>query len=73
MARTYNEDHNKIEYKPINEVLMFNNKKPSYKITLKDGSVIKATQDHEFYYEGVWHSLKHIVSLWNERKNINKR
>lgn len=73
---TYNEQLKTKEFKPVNEALKFRNKKPCYKITLKNGKEIICTRDHEFYYEGSWHSLKHIVSLWNDSKesrNINKR
>lgn len=73
LVQTFNEQTQSIEFKPILEVLSMENKKPCYKITLKNGNTIEATEDHEFYFEGAWHSLKYIISLWNERQNINKR
>ena len=73
---TYNDQLKTKEFKPVNEPLKFRNKKKCLKIKLKNGKEIIATEDHEFYYEGSWHSLKHIVSLWNDSKksrDINKR
>ncbi len=64
---TLNESTLESEWKPINEVFIMHNTKPSIRVTMKDGSVIEATEDHEIYYEGGWKSLKHIVSLWHGR------
>lgn len=49
------------------EVHKMKNSKPCYLIKLKNGKVIKCTEDHHFYFKGEWISIKHILSLWNER------
>ncbi len=59
------------EYKRVKNVFRMNNTKPCYEITLKNGKKIRATQDHRFWYEGGWVSLKHMVKYWNER-NMEK-
>ena len=66
---TFNEETKRREFKLVKESLKFNNIKPCLKITLKNGKQILATEDHEFYYKGSWHSLKHIVSLYHESQN----
>jgi len=70
---THNEEKKINEYKKVLETLEMINKKPCYRITLKNGKIIEATQDHEIYFEGAWRSLKYVVSSWNERQNFNKR
>tara|TARA_R110000772_G_scaffold46246_6_gene105605 strand:- start:1236 stop:1760 length:525 start_codon:yes stop_codon:yes gene_type:complete len=67
---TFNEHTKKDEFKPVIDSLEFKqNKKKCIKITLKNGETIQCSEDHEFYYEGSWLSIKHIVSLWNDSKN----
>lgn len=39
------------------------NTKPTIRVKLKNGETIIATEDHEFYYKGGWHTLKHLLSL----------
>ena len=56
------------QYKEVIKPLSFENTKPSYKIELKTGEIIECTEDHEYFYEGAWVSIKHIVSLWNDKK-----
>jgi intein/homing endonuclease len=69
---TYNELTGENEYKRVVSSMKFkNNQKKCIKITLKTGETIHCTEDHEFYYEGAWVSIKHVVSLWND-KNSNK-
>jgi len=59
------------EYKRVKNIFKMENDKPCFEITLKDGNKIRATQDHKFWYEGGWHSLKHMVKCWNERNMEN--
>lgn len=39
-----------------------------FKITLKDGTIIKVTENHKFYYEGKYIEIKHIIDLWKNGK-----
>ena len=70
---TYNETTLVNEYKPVLEPMKMANSKPGYRITLKNGNVIMATQDHKFYFEGNWISLKQLLHLRDEKINNNKR
>jgi len=47
------------------------NTKKTVSITLKNKQKIVATEDHEVYYEGGWHNLKHLIQLWHETKLEN--
>lgn len=71
--KTYNDKLGSIEYKPVVSVLEMLNTKETYCIKLKNKQIIKATSDHKFYYNGKWVELKHLILLWHESKNINKR
>jgi len=72
LVLTYNETTHAKEYKPVIDLLRFdNNKKKCLKVTLKSGDVIIASEDHEFMFKGAWVSLKDVVSLWYER-NLEK-
>ena len=42
------------------------NSKTSIKIKLKNGKIIRCTEDHLFYFRGDWISIKDILSLLNE-------
>jgi intein/homing endonuclease len=59
-TKTYN-------YKPVKNVFKFNNNKKSIRLTLKSGEIIECTEDHEFYFEGGWYSLKYLLSLKEKR------
>lgn len=63
LVKTYNENTNQIEYKPVLSVFKMDNKKKSYRVTLKNGKTIECTDDHKFYYKGGWISLKQLLSL----------
>lgn len=68
---SFNESSRKQEYKSVLDVI--ENKDHGKKcilVKLKNGSVIRCTEDHKFYFEGAWHSIKHILSLWDERRNL---
>ncbi len=54
----------------VSAVHKFANTKPTIRVRLKDGREIIATEDHEFYFEGGWHSLKHILSLRESRIKV---
>lgn len=60
---TYNESTKEKEYKKVNRIFKFDNKKKMYKITLKNGRVIECTYDHKFYYEGEWKTIESIIRL----------
>lgn len=69
---SYNETTNLNEYKPVRGLHEFKNENKCLKITLKNGTVIKCTEEHEFYYEGAWISIKHLLSLHNNKLNNKK-
>jgi intein/homing endonuclease len=69
-VKTFNRRRKTIEFKKVVDTLIFSNKKKCYKITLKNGNVIKSTEDHKFFYGGSWIRLKHIVSLWNGKREL---
>ena len=52
--------------KCLSKFEMQNNKK-TIKIKLKNGNEIIATEDHKFYVDGGWHSLKQIL---NDRRDM---
>jgi intein/homing endonuclease len=54
----------------VSKVYSFQNTKPTIRVKMKDGREIIATEDHEFYFQGGWYSLKHILYL---RDQLNKR
>lgn len=65
---SYNISEKKREYKTITNIIITpQNKKPCYKIKLKNGAEINCTQDHKFYFNGGWHEAKNIIHLWDER------
>lgn len=69
---SFNENTKSNEFKLVKGLHQFKNDKKCLKITLKNGTVIKCTEDHEFYYEGAWISIKHLLSLRNDKlKNKN--
>lgn len=64
---SFNEIKNRCGWQPVVNVFPQKNIKPCVEIILKDGTAIRCTIDHKFYFEGGWHSAKHILSLWDER------
>jgi hypothetical protein len=70
---SYDEKECKEVYNNVKNVFRYNNYKKTIKVKLKNGKEIIATEDHEFYYEGGWHSLKYIVSLLNGNMEINTK
>lgn len=74
LVLTYNESTYKNEYKPVIDLLRFdNNKKRCLKVTLKSGETIIASEDHEFMFKGAWVSLKEILSFKESQKKENQR
>ena len=70
MVWTLNETTDRVEVHKVLEVLKFENTKPTVKIKLKSGKEIICTEDHEFYFQGGWYSIKHILSLLNGKRNL---
>lgn len=60
---SFNEKTNTKEWKVVKNLFSYFNSKKTVKIKLKDGSEIIATDDHKFFHEGGWYSLKHLLSL----------
>lgn len=70
---SYDEKEQKEVYNNVKNVFKYNNYKKTIKVKLKNGKEIIATEDHDFYYEGGWHSLKHIVSLLDGNMETNTK
>lgn len=60
-------------YNRVKNVFRYNNQKKTIKVKLKNGKEIIATDDHEFYYEGGWYSLKHLLSLLDGNMETNTK
>lgn len=69
---SYNEKTKQVEPQKVLMQYESENEKKCLRIKLKNGQVIEASEDHKFYFQGGWVSLKNIVSLWNEMDK-NKR
>lgn len=70
---TYNEVTKVNEYKKVNKSIPSINSKKTLKIILRNGESIIVTDDHKFFYEGRWISIKHLLSLRDEKITNNKR
>lgn len=62
-VKSFNEETKEFQVNTVTDVLQFKNNKPTIRIKLKNGHTITATEDHNFYYNGGWYSLKHLLSL----------
>lgn len=63
-VKSYNHTTQKIEYKRvIGTASSSEHGKKCLNIKLKNGNVIKCTEDHEFYYQGRYVEAKHFISL----------
>lgn len=51
------------EYQPVLETHYTTKPKRGYRIKLRNGKEICGTEDHMIWFEGGWHSLKHVVGL----------
>jgi len=60
---SYNEETKQKEWNLVKNLFQFKNNKKTIKVKLKNGSEIIATEDHKFYFEGGWISLKQLLSL----------
>jgi len=63
MVKTLNIYTKEIELKSVNDVFKFENTKKAIRIKMKNGDIIECTDDHEFYFEGGFTSIKNILSL----------
>lgn len=66
---SYNIESGAEEWNTVTDVMPQMNDKPCYRVKLKNGYDIIATEDHKFFYDGGWISLKNIVSLWKNNKH----
>jgi intein/homing endonuclease len=71
LVLSFNEKTQKKEYKKVINVFNFKNNKKTIKLKLKNGHEIIVTEDHEFYFEGGWYSIKHLLSLYNGNMEKN--
>ena len=46
----------------VSDVIRMDNFKKCLRVTLKNGEIIECTEDHEFFFQGGWYSLKDIIS-----------
>lgn len=60
---SYNEATKKNEYKRVTNTFKYDNDK-IVRIRLKNGTEIKVTEDHKFYYKNRWVSVKDLLSLF---------
>lgn len=67
---TLNESTGRNEYKKVHETLKFNNTKKTIELKLKNGQIIKATEDHKFFFHGQWTPLKDIITLFEHGRNM---
>lgn len=63
-VKTFNEQTGKEEFREVKNRLVYKNQKPTVRIKMKNGKTITGTDDHKFYFEGGWHSIKHILYEW---------
>lgn len=64
LVLSYNEKEDRTQYKRVVKVHKFDKTdKKIIQINLKNGQIIKGTEDHKIYYKGGWITLKHFVSL----------
>jgi len=68
---SYNEETKSNELKRVTETFVYPNSK-IFKIKLKNGSEINVTENHKFFYQGGWITIKHLLSLWYGNLEENK-
>lgn len=68
---SYNLGELKREWKKVKTTFKYENRKKCIKLNLENGKEIIGTEEHKIYYKGTWESLKHIVSLLDERNMEN--
>ena len=70
LVQSFNHDTQLSELKKVFRVFKnVDNTKKCYKITFKNGDVIKCTYDHEIFYRGRYICAKDLVSLYNKINN----
>ena len=60
---SYNEKTRLKEWKKVTETHIHQNTKKCYRIQLRNGKIIKATEDHEFYFGETWIELRYYLIL----------
>lgn len=60
---SFNHETQKLEYKNVSRILKQSNKKKAFKIVLKDGTEIKCTHDHKFFFNGSYIEIGKILAL----------
>lgn len=61
-------------WRKVKNVFRYSNTKPTVRIKLKSGETITVTDDHKFMFNGRWHTIKEILSLWsNGNMETNSR
>lgn len=64
LVLSYNEITKQNEFRPVIEKFKYKNSEKTYRIKLKNGYYIEVTENHKFFYEGVWINLKDLLYLW---------
>lgn len=49
-------------FKTVTEIHKMVNTKQTVKLKMKNGATITVTDDHQFYFEGRWIELKHLLT-----------
>jgi len=62
-VKSFNEITGEAEWKSVKNVFKYSNIKPTVIVRLKNGKTITVTEDHKFYFEGSWHTIKDILAM----------
>ncbi len=73
LVKSFNHKIGQYEFRPVLNCFEYpENKKQSVRIKLKDGTIIKCTADHKFFWRGKYvHILEILTILQNERMENN--
>lgn len=63
LVHSFNHTSKQLEYKKVLDKIPQKNIKRCYEIKMKDGSIIRCTEDHRFYYKGEYIEIKNILNL----------
>lgn len=66
---SFNEETKQKEWRQVKNLFRLKNDKPTIRIKLKNGSEIIATEDHRFWHQGGWVSLKTMLKLKNKNNS----
>jgi len=69
--KSFNEKIKQTTFNKVTNIFKYRNNKKIIRVTLKNGNTITATEDHKFYFQGGWVSLKNILYLWNDKMENN--